>query len=63
MKTSSSKPAISTSPDNHCSLYDIKYCLKMYQNVWLEYFVSFLKLYATVLIAAIFTKPQSFQSF
>ena len=41
MKTSSSKPAISTSPDNQCSLYKIKYCLKMYQNVWFEYFISF----------------------
>ena len=41
LKTSSSKPAISTSPDIHCSLYNIKCCLKIHQNVWLEYFISF----------------------
>ena len=44
MKTSSSKPAISTSPDNHCSLHNINYCLKIYQSVWLEYFTSFYKI-------------------
>ena len=44
MKTSSSKPAISTSPDNHCSLYNIKYYIKIYQNVWLVYFISFYKI-------------------
>ena len=30
MKTSSSKPAIFTYPDNQCSLHSIKYCLEMY---------------------------------
>ena len=44
MKTSSSKLAISTSPDNHCSLYNIKYYIKLYQNVWLVYFISFYKI-------------------
>ena len=28
LKTSSSTPS-PTSPDNHCSLYNIKYCLKI----------------------------------
>ena len=41
MKTSSSKPAISTSPDNHCSLYNIRYCLKIYQNFRLKYLIYF----------------------
>ena len=44
MKTSSSKPAISTSRDNHCSLYNIEICIKIYQNVWLEYIISFYKI-------------------
>ena len=44
MKTSSSKPAIFTSPDNHCSLYNIKYYIKIYQNVWLVYFIFFYKI-------------------
>ena len=52
MKNSSSKPAISTSPENQCSLYNIKYCLKICQNVWLKYYV-------TVPITGIFTKPPS----
>ena len=41
MKTSSSKPAMSTSPDDQFSLHNITYCLKIYQNCWLEYFISF----------------------
>ena len=44
LKTSSSKPAISTSHDNHCFLYNIKYYIKIYQNVWLVYFISFYKI-------------------
>ena len=43
MKTSSSKLPISTTPDNQYSLHNIKYCFKIYQNVWLEYFISFFK--------------------
>ena len=41
MKTSSSKRTIFTSPASHFSLYNMKYCLKVYQNVCLEYFISF----------------------
>ena len=38
---SSSKPAISISPDNQCPLHNISYCLKIFQNVLFEYFISF----------------------
>ena len=41
-------PPISTPPDNHCSLYNIKYCLKIYIKMfgWSILFL-FMKLFAT----------------
>ena len=44
MKTSSSssKPAISTSPDNHCSLHNIKYCPKILSKCVVRVFHFFL---------------------